>query len=115
VQAPEDPPSEAELTLLAPLHEGSELAGYAVEHIGPVHDGAIRIECKRGETAVKLDVFLASPDAPPPPAQSGRYAVYYTAPAATQDGARVSAALASVLDANASAPGPTGLLPFHPH
>lgn len=105
----------AELALLAPLRVGDSLDGCVVARIDAVHDGRLVVHCSLGAAPVQLYVTRASPDAPPAPATSGRYAVYYSASGpASADGARLASSLARVLDAHASEPGPDGLRGFSP-
>jgi hypothetical protein len=102
-------PTPDELRLLAPLGVGASLGDYTIDRITPVEEGVISIRCTHGPKSVTLQVALASPEAPAPPATSGRYAVYYSGRAAGRDAMSLCTALAQALDANASVPVPSGL------
>lgn len=111
------PAGPTELALLAPLRVGSSLGDSCViARIDAVTGGRIALRCAQGQArpaVIELDVTLASPDAPPPPATSGRYAIFYSADRAqSADAARLAAALARVLDAHAADPPPPGLTAF---
>jgi hypothetical protein len=106
--------SDTELALVAPLHEGSNLAGFEIAEIDPVTgSGLLRLVCRQGGATVRLDVGLAAAGSPPPPATAGRYAVFYGVEhASAADGERLALALSAILQANASAPTPQGMGPF---
>jgi len=110
------PLPEAERALLSPLHEGDALGGFAVTEIHAVgDDGVLRILCRKGRAAVRLEVALAGEGGPPPPAIAGRYAVFYAIENAdAADGERLAVALAAILQANAAVPPPPRLTPFAP-
>jgi hypothetical protein len=112
---PEEPPAAgpAELALLAPLEAGRSLDDCAISRIEAVCDGKIAVVCAVGSATIELDVWLASPTAPPAPATSGPYAVYYSAePSASASASRLALSLARVLGTHASQPRPDGLTPF---
>jgi len=111
-----EPAGEAELALVAPLREGGPLEGFRVTEIHAVDgDGLLRLVCRKGGAAVKLDVALRSEGGPEPPAFAGRYAVFYATEAASPaQGAVLARALAAILAANAAVPVPPKLGPFVP-
>lgn len=110
------PAGAAERALLAPLREGSPLGDFEVKSIGAVNEqGVLRVVCAGDRAEVRLDIALLADDGPEPPAVAGRYAIFYSLKNATpEDGERLAAALAAVLNANAAAPIPPGLAPFTP-
>ena len=115
---PKQPPTAgpAELALLAPLEVGGSLEDCAVSRIDAVHDGRLAVVCTLGSASIELDVCMASAEAPPAPATSGPYAVYYSAePSASANATRLALALAQLLDTHVSEPRPDGLAPFHSH
>lgn len=106
----------AELALVAPLVPGSALADFEVAAIQAVSaEGTLRVLCERGEASVALDVGLVADGGPIPPAVAGRYAIFYAIRGATsQEGERLAAALAAILEQNAAAPIPPGMAPYRP-
>jgi hypothetical protein len=113
-------PVPAELLLLAPLHEGSTLAGFDVAEIHPVgDDGALRISCRNARASVWITVTLAEPaggSAPAPAAVAGSYAVSYALEkeATPAEGERLARSFAAILEANAGASPPPRLGPSRP-
>jgi hypothetical protein len=105
------PLTELERKLIAPLHEGGRLADFDVAEIVPIgEDGVMRLRCRRADAVVQLELVLADPGSPPPPATAGPYAVYYALTGASSaDGEALAMALAGVLKANAAAVVPQGL------
>lgn len=107
--------SAAELALLAPLAPGSALADFEVREILGVEAGSLRVDCRRGEVGVALDVALAAEGEPAPPARAGRYAIFYALRGASPaEGERLARALAAVLEANGGVAPPPGLGPYRP-
>jgi hypothetical protein len=105
------PAGPAELAMIAPLNVDSKIGDCKIRRIA-VDDGTLAVTCGRGAAAVTLQVALLSPGSPPPPATSGRYAVYYSAARSAGDLSPLCVALAHVLDANASVPPAPGLRAF---
>lgn len=113
--SPEGRPSAGpvELAVVAPLHRGSALVDYLVEHVGPIGaEGQVSLECRRGGARARLDIARLAPGAPEPPAKAGPYAIYYGNDAPPGDGVRLALALADVIGKNLSAPVPRGLRPL---
>src|SRR5690606_3756906 len=74
-QLPPAGPSEA--ALLAPLVVGGELAEWEVEFIGAVNEGRLPVVIAKDGARLRLEIVLASSDAPPPAAATRRFHVYY--------------------------------------
>ena len=122
------PAGPAERALLAPLTEGAPLGDYEVREIHAVDpEGRLRIVCVKGRAegraegrekrreVVRLDVVLASEGGPEPPAETMRYAIFYSLKGAPpEDGERLAKALAEVLQKNEAAPPPPGMAPYTP-
>ncbi len=115
--APRWPPAgPAELALVSPLAEGSDLvAGFVVREIHGVERGYVRVVCAHDRAIVKLDVALADPEGTLPPASAGRYAIFYSLRgAAPEDGERLAKKLAKVIDAHLAVDPPPGMTTFTP-
>jgi hypothetical protein len=110
------PAGPAERVLLSPLTEGSALGDFEVVEIHAVNEeGRLRVVCSQDRAVIRLDVALAADDGPAPPALGGRYAVFYSIKNATpEQGERLAAELAKVLEANAEVPAPPGMEPYTP-
>ncbi len=111
------PASPAELAVVAPLRPGHALADFEVTAIMAVDaSGALRIACGRGEASVTLELTLATDAGPTPPARAGPYAIFYAlrVGATHEQGERLAAALATIIQTNAEAPIPPGMAPRPP-
>jgi hypothetical protein len=112
-EAPPPPPSAEELALIAPLAAGSELEGFELREVHGVADGVLRLVCVKQKATVRLDIALADEDGPMPPAQAGKYAVFYGARnALPEDADRLAKRLAKVLATHQEAPPPRGMGKF---
>ena len=92
----------AELAILAPLREGSQLAGFEIKTIEAVHDNALSLLCTRGNETVRLDITLGGSD---PAATAGRYRIFYS----RGDGRLLAKALAEILTTHLADAVPSGL------
>lgn len=112
------PPSRApagpsELALVSPLGVGAELADWEVRFIGAVEEGRLAIVLVHEERTMRLEVMLASEDAPEPAAATRRFHVYYRSRGAhPDDGSRLSRALAQVLARNGNVEPPAGMTTY---
>lgn len=108
------PAGPAELAVVAPLRPGHALADFEVTAILAINPaGALRIACEQGEAGVTLELTLASDAGPAPTARAGPYAISYAlrVGATHEQGERLAAALASILERNQGAPIPPGMSP----
>lgn len=104
------PAGPEELALVAPLEIGEELAGWEVRFIGAVEEGRLPIGVAHEGESVRLDIVLASEDAPTPPAATRRFHVYYRARNVPQaEAIRLSRALAEVIAQNGNVVVPRGM------
>jgi hypothetical protein len=114
-EAPPRPASPAELAIVAPAVAGSPLGDFTIAEIQGTARGLIEVTCEKGRARVVLSIALAAEGGPAAPASAGRYAVFYSLrDAQPEDGERLAAALAKILEANRAVPPPPGLLPFVP-
>jgi len=112
------PAGPAELALVAPVVSGRRLVdGWTVRDIRGVEGGTFRLDLAEdaGHGRVLLHVALASDEGPPPPAEAGRYAIFYSAREVSSDVAeRLAQSLAKVIEKNRAAPEPPGMTAFRP-
>jgi len=108
------PAKPEELAVVAPLAPGTELGGFAVRDITGVQRGRMRVVLAKKDAVVRLDIALADPEGPVPPATTERYEIYYSLRGGTpEDGERLAKKLAAVITKNA-APPPAGMTKFIP-
>lgn len=119
-EAPRRPPPATkpagpdELALLAPLEAGGTLADWNLQFIGSIHGGRLPLLLEREGVKIRLDVVLASEDAPEPPAKTRRFHVYYRATQpAQEDAQKLARALAEVVAKNGSVAPPPGMATYH--
>ncbi len=113
-EPPPRPPTPQELAIFAPLKMGEKLLDYDVREIR-VQRGTIEVVCEKDKGRAVLSVAKLGSDGPPPPASTDKYAVFYSLRSAPpEDGERLTAALAKLLQSNQSTPIPAGLEPFVP-
>ena len=75
----------------------------------------MRVVVARKDAVVRLDIALADPEGPVPPATAGRYAIFYSLRGATpDDGERLAKKLAAAISRN-GAPPPAGMTTFTPN
>lgn len=112
------PAGAAERALVAPLAEKGTLGGFEVQEIQAVnHEGVVRVVLAKGRAVVRLDVGLLAEEGPVPPAEAGRYAIFYSLKNATpEEGEQLARALGEVVKKNdaAGVAVPAGMVPFVP-
>jgi len=107
------PAGPGELALLAPLEVGAELAGWEVRFIGAVDEGRLPVVLSKGGEPLRLEIVLASADAPEPPAATRRYHVYYRARNVSPDeGSTLARELARVIAKNGHVAPPQGMTTY---
>lgn len=112
---PPRPANQAESAIVAPLAPGADLAGYQVKKLEWEDPGLLDVVLQKGAARIVLTVAMLGKGGLEPPAQTARYAVFYSLRGADpDDGERTAKALAAVLEANESAPPPPGLAAFVP-
>lgn len=108
-----EPAGPAELALVSPLTVGAELADWEVQFIGAVEEGRLSVIVTRDGEKIRLEVMLASDDAPEPAAATRRYHVHYRSRGAHPgDGGRLSRALAEVVAKNGHVEPPPGMAAY---
>lgn len=112
---PAGPAGPEELALVAPLVVGSKLGNYEVTKIHAIHKGVLELVCRREQARVHLSIALLSENGPAPPAQAGKYAVFYSLrngdPA---DAERLAKSLAEIVEKHSDVAVPKGLTEFVP-
>jgi len=104
-----------ELALVAPLVVGSSLGDFEVVEIDAIQKGVLDVVCRKGRSVVRLWIALASDKGPEPPAQAGKYAVFYSVRGGDPaDAERLAKALADVVGKHADVPVPKRLTEFVP-
>lgn len=104
------PAGPNEMALLAPLEIGAELAEWEVKFIGAVDDGRLSVVLSKDGAFLRLEVVLASPDAPEPPAATRRYHIYYRAQGVLpEEGAELARKLAEIIAKNGHVSPPAGM------
>ncbi|MBK9263717.1 MAG: hypothetical protein IPM54_28425 [Polyangiaceae bacterium] len=118
--APEPPPPATpagpdELALVAPLVVGSSLGDFEVREIQAVQRGVLNIVCAKGRSVVHLFIALASDKGPEPPAEAGKYAIFYSLRKGDpSDAERLAKALAEIVGKHSDVPVPKGMTEFVP-
>lgn len=113
--APARAPTAEEMAILAPLTKGSSLGGWEIVRVEGTDRGALRVVCVQKRAVVRLYIALAADDGPAPPATAGKFAIFYSLKdASAEDGERLAAELATILEKNKDAPPPAGMTPFQP-
>jgi len=104
------PAGPSEAALLAPLAVGDELSEWELKFIGGVQEGRLPVVFAKDGRVVRLEVVLASADAPEPPAATRRFHIYYRASDVPPDEAGgLARELAGVIAKNGSVPPPAGM------
>jgi hypothetical protein len=112
---PPRPASPAELAVIAPAAPGGKLLDFDIREVRGVQRGVMEVHCEKGAARVVLSIALAAPGGPAPPAEAGRYGVFYSLRGASpEDGERLAKALAELLGKNSAAKVPEGMGPFVP-
>ncbi len=101
--------------ILAPLAEGSDVAGWRVTVIEGVRDGCAHVVLRKGSDDIEVLIARRQGTAVSAPVTAGAYALFNMGLAQLdRQAGQVMRALADVLRANASAPMPQGMGPFLP-
>jgi len=112
---PAGPAGPEELALIAPIVVGSKLGAYEVTKIQAIHKGVLEIVCRHDRAQVRLSIALLSEKGPEPPAQTDKYAVFYSnrggEPAEAE---RLAKSLAEILGKHSDVPVPKGMTEFVP-
>jgi hypothetical protein len=112
---PTTPAGPEELALIAPLVVGSKLGAYEVTKILAVHKGVLEIFCRNDRAQVRLSIALLSEKGPEPPAQTDKYAVFYSNRGGDPaDAERLAKSLAEILGKHSDVPVPKGMTEFVP-
>lgn len=113
---PPAPPAGAEeLALVAPLVVGGSLGDFEVIEVQALQKGVLNIVCRKGRSIVRLWIALASEKGPEPPAQMGKYAVFYSVRSGDPaDAERLAKALAEIVGKHSDVPVPKGMTEFVP-
>lgn len=110
---PARPASAAELAVIAPAAPGGKLEDFDIREVRGVEHGVMEVHCEKGAARVILTIALAVEGGPAPPAEAGRYGVFYSLRgAAPEDGEQLANALAALLKKNAAVAVPEGMGPF---
>lgn len=112
---PAGPAGPEELALIAPLVIGSKLGDYEITKIHAIHKGVLEIVCRHDRSQVRLSIALLSEKGPAPPAQAGKYAVFYSLrngdPAEAE---RLAKSLAEIVEKHSDVAVPKGMTEFVP-
>lgn len=112
---PAGPAGPEELALIAPLVVGSKLGDYEITKIHAIHKGVLEVVCRHEQARVVLSIALLSEKGPAPPAQAGKYAVFYSLrngdPA---DAERLAKSLAEIVEKHSDVAVPKGMTEFVP-
>jgi hypothetical protein len=101
------PASSAELSLLAPLVEGSSIGGAEVVRISGVEEGLIHVDLRKSGEVLHLAIGLAHDGYNAP--RAGRYSVYIWERVPSAAASSLAEVLAASLRPHASRPAPPGL------
>ncbi len=118
--APAPPPpaptaGAEELALVAPIVVGGSLGDFEVIEVQALQKGVLNIVCRKGRSVVRLWISLASDKGPEPPAQAGKYAVFYSVSSGDPaEAERLTKALAGIVGKNSDVPVPKGMTEFVP-
>jgi hypothetical protein len=114
--APAAPAGPAELALVAPLVVGGSLGDFQVREIQAVRKGVLNVICAKDRSVVRLSIALASEKGPEPPAEAGKYAVFYSLRRGSDpsEAERLAKALAEIVAKHSDVPVPQGMTEFVP-
>lgn len=94
---------------------GHSLADFEVVEIHAVQKGVLDVVCRKGRSVVRLWIALASDKGPEPPAETGKYAVFYSVRSGDPaDAERLAKALAEIVGKHSDVPVPKGMTEFVP-
>jgi hypothetical protein len=104
-----------ELALIAPLVVGGSLLDFEVVEIQALQKGVLNIVCRKGRSNVRLWIALAAEKSPEPPAEAGKYAVFYSVRSGDPvDAEKLTKALAEIVKKHSDVPVPKGMAEFVP-
>lgn len=112
---PAPPAGAEELALVAPIVVGGSLGDFEVIEVQALQKGVLNIDCRKGRSVVRLWIARASDKGPEPPAEAGKYAVFYSVRSGDPaDAEGLAKALAEIVGKHSDVPVPKGMTEFVP-